>query len=573
MEAGNAIRGLTHRWIGPHQAQGPLVSRVLAARGLTDPAACEAFLRPSLKHLHDPSGIPDLDRASERILAAATRGERIVIFGDYDVDGVTATAILYRTIRALEPGAQVDTFIPHRDDGYGLSVEAIRELAAGGAQLIVSVDCGITAHAPASAARELGVDLIVTDHHNPPASDDDLPDAFAVVHPRRPGSTYPFGELCGAGVAFKLAWRLATMHAGSARVSDSMRALLVELLAPAALGAIADIVPLVGENRVIAKFGLPRVESSSFIGLRALVDACGLGDKRIDAEDVGFRLGPRINAVGRMGHAREALALMLTSDEDEARRIAQLLSSENERRRTVEKRVVEQACAMIEEMGLDGRRSIVLAHPEWTRGVVGLAASRLAEKYCRPTVLMRLEDGVASGSARSIEGFNLHAGLAACASCLRSFGGHDAAAGLSVEEAEIDRFGEAFEAHAKEKLSEDDLVPTIRLDCEARLDELTADGVGQIESLAPFGAENPRVRSLVRGVRVTGTQVLGRDGKHVKVTMSSGDQVMRFVGWGWAARMDEFARGRVLDVVVSPKLNKWNGRVSVEPELLDVKGA
>ena len=411
----------------------------------------------------------------------------------------------------------------------------------------------------------------MTDHHNPPATETDLPPAYAIVHPRRPGSRYPFGELCGAGVAFKLAWRLATTHAGSDRVSEPMRALLVELLAPAALGAIADVVPLVGENRAIARFGLPRVATSSFVGIRALVAASGLDSGRIDAEDVGFRLGPRINACGRMGHAREALKLMLTDDEAEARRIAEHLSSENDRRRAVEKRVVEQACALAEE-ALDGRRSIVLAHEDWTRGVVGLAAARLVDRYCRPTILMRVEDGVAHGSARSIEGFNMHAALEACAEHLRTWGGHDAAAGLSCEVGRLDAFREAFEAHASGLLDEDDLVQTVRLDCDATLDELSESCVEQIERLAPFGAGNPRVCARLRGVRVQGRpDVIGRDGKHVKVTVGSGDRVVRLVGWGWARHMDAFAPGREMDVLVRPKLNRWNGRASVEPELVDVR--
>lgn len=570
----DVVRGLTHRWVvrAPGVGASGLVERVLGVRGLTDAGARERFLEPSLKDLHDPGLMPGIDRAASRMLEAMHAGDRIAIYGDYDVDGITATAILYRTIIALSPGASVDTFIPHRDEGYGLSNDGINGLADAGARVIVSVDCGITAIEPAEAALRRGVDLIITDHHNPPSSEGELPRAFAIVHPRAPGSRYPFADLCGAGVAFKLAWRLATMHAGSDRVSDGIRSLLVELLAPAALGAIADVVPLVGENRVIARHGLPRVAHSPFVGIRALVDASGLSSDKVDAEDVGFRLAPRINACGRMGHAREALELMLTDDEAEARRIAQHLSRENERRRGVERAVVEQACGLVDEAGLDGRRSIVLAHAAWARGVVGLAASRLVDRYCRPTVMLRLENGMAYGSARSIDGFNMHAGLEACAAHLSTWGGHDAAAGLSVEARKFEAFREAFEAHAASVLREEDLVPTVHVDCDAMVEELTVQGVEALERLAPFGAANPRVRTRLRGVRVAARpDVIGRDGKHIKVTFD-GAKPMRVVAWGWARHLDELEVGRELDVVVQPKVSRWGGRVSVEPELVDVVG-
>lgn len=566
------MRGLTHRWVLPEAGGGEaLVGRVLRARGLVAEEAREAFLEPSLKRLHEPSAMADMDRACERILAAARGGEPIVIFGDYDVDGITATMILHRMLKALEARAEVRTFIPHRDEGYGLSVEAIESLASEGARLIVSVDCGITAIEPARAAKALGVDLIVTDHHNPPASEGDLPEAYAVVHPRRPASAYPFGGLCGAGVAYKVAWRLATMHAGTARVSEQMRSLLVELLAPAAMGAIADIVPLVDENRVIAKFGMSRVASSRFVGIRALVEASGIDDGRVDSEVVGFRLAPRINACGRMGHAREALQLLLTDDEAEARSIAEVLNKANESRRRVEKQVVEEASRLAEAMGIEGRRSIVLAKEGWARGVLGLAASRLAERYCRPTALLRLEDGMGHGSARSIDGFNLHAALEACGAHLCTYGGHDAAAGLSCEEGRVEGFAAAFEAHASGVLSEEDLVHTLRIDADATPGELSLDSVGQIERLAPFGAGNARVTVRCARVRVHGpVQAMGRDGSHLKVTFEGDDGVMRVVAWGWAKHAEALAPGRLMDVAVSPRISRWNGSARVEGELVDV---
>ncbi|MEM9373905.1 MAG: DHH family phosphoesterase, partial [Planctomycetota bacterium] len=347
---------------------------MLRVRG-HEPDAAGSFLEPSLKQLHDPGLLPDVDRAADRILCAARQAEPIVVFGDYDVDGVTAAAILVQTIRSLAPEARISGYIPHRvSEGYGLNNEAIRTLAADGARVIVSVDCGITAHESAAVARELGVDLIITDHHNPPANADALPDAFAVVHPRRPDSIYPWGELCGAGVAYKLAWRLATLHAGSRTVPPASRELLLELLGLAALGTIADVVPLTDENRVIARFGLMNLSRTSNPGLRALIEASGLGSSRVDAEAVGFRLAPRLNAVGRLGHAREAFELLTDATGARAEELAETLSGLNDERRRVERRIVDEACEQAEQAGMTGvdSRAIVLRSPDWHPGVIGI---------------------------------------------------------------------------------------------------------------------------------------------------------------------------------------------------------
>jgi len=368
------------------QAEGDLVARVLAARGVGDPN----FLQPMLTGLHDPGLMPDIDKAAVRILDALKRREPVVIFGDYDVDGVTATAILYHMMLALEPEAEVRTYVPHRvEEGYGLATAAIDQLAAEGAKVIVSVDCGVTAIEPAARAKALGVDLIITDHHNPPARMEDLPDAYAVVHPRRPDSQYPFGELSGAGVAYKLAWRMATTHFGAPRLPQPLRELLVELLAFAALGAVADVVPLIGENRVLTKFGMQRMKTTRFVGLRALIHAARLDNEKVSTFDVGFKLGPRLNASGRMAHAQEAVHLFTRATAAEAERIAVKLEALNVERRAEEKRIIEQAIAMAVQRKLDSPavRGIVLADPSWHVGVVGIACSRMVEKFCKPTIL------------------------------------------------------------------------------------------------------------------------------------------------------------------------------------------
>ncbi len=556
----------------------PLAARVLSARGLLNEEA-ERFLSPRLSHLHDPSLLPDIDRAADRMLEAVAAKQPIVIYGDYDVDGITASAILYRTLKAISPEALVSTYIPHRiDEGYGLNADALRSLAADGARVVVTVDCGITAVAPAAAARDAGIDLIITDHHNGANSEAELPGAFAIVHPRRPGSSYPFGDLCGAGVAYKLAWRLCTMHAGSVRLPESLRELLIELLALAALGVIADVVPLKGENRVIARSGLSRIRTSPFIGLRALVKASGLDGDRIDTEGVGFSLAPRLNACGRLGHAAEALELMLTEDPDRATEIARALTKLNDERRAVERKIAEQAHALAVERGMNGpdTRAVVLAHADWHPGVVGIVCSRLVDRLGRPTILMQDQGEILAGSGRSIDGYSLHAALHACAEHLHTFGGHDMAAGVKVTPAKLDAFTDSFLAHAASHLAPGDLIPRVQFDCDASIHELTPLAIHQLESLAPFGNSNPPVRVRVRGLRIGARpEPFGKTGAHLKLTVRDGARSVRLIAWNWATRHPETAAsipvGTRIDALVIPKLSSWSGLV--EPELIDLQPA
>lgn len=587
---------MTRRWVfrcgpGAGRRESPLAERVLSARGLSDPERARLFLGPRLVNLHDPSLIPDLDRAAERLLEAVRGRERIVIYGDYDVDGVTATAILYHVLRGIDPEADVETYVPHRlEEGYGLNSEAIGRLADEGARVIVSVDCGITALEPAATARGAGVDLIITDHHNPPASLADLPPAFAVVHPRRPDSAYPFGHLCGAGVAYKLGWRLATLHCGGERVDAPLRELLVELLAFAALGSVADIVPLVDENRVLARFGLGRMAQTKLTGLRALLEASGLLGATVDSYAAGFRLAPRLNAAGRLGHAREAVELFTTATGGRAAEIAARLTDQNQRRQTVERAIAEQACEMVEQSGMheEGRRAIVLAHPDWHPGVIGIVCSRLVERYCRPAVLLQrggAEDGVVGGgggggggacrgSGRSIEGFNLHEALSQCKDLFTSFGGHDMAAGLAMPAANLDAFVERFTGIANAAIPPERLLHEIAIDALTTIDELLPETVMELDRMAPFGPGNPPVHVLIRGAELAAPpRILGKTGKHASLLLAQNGRQMRAVAWGWGeeGRAGELRRGMKLDLVVRPQLSTFDGRVRVEPEVKDLR--
>lgn len=585
-----SVRGLLKRWIPRSSSasptsclqDAPLLARVLHARALS-PDIAQNFLQPSLLHLHDPASMPDMDRAAARLLDAARQRQPIVIYGDYDVDGISATAILFHTLNHLVPNANVSTYVPHRlDEGYGLNADALRTLASQGAKVVVSVDCGITAVQPALAAAQAGIDLIITDHHNPPASIDDLPAAYAVVHPRRPDSSYPFGDLSGSAVAYKLAWRLCTLAAGSPRVAANTRELLLDLLALASLGVIADIVPLVGENRVIARFGLSRLKSCSLVGVQALIEASGLSGDRVDAYDVGFKLAPRLNACGRLGHAREAVELFTTANHARADEIARQLTTLNNERRAVERAITDAATDMAQLAGMtsDHRRAIVLAHPDWHQGVVGIACSRLVSLFHRPTILLAQRGDECHGSGRSIDGFNLHHALDSCRDSLLSFGGHDMAAGLRLHAHRLPEFTERFIEYANNALTPEHLTATLLHDADAQPHELSLDNIRDLARLAPFGRDNPPVRLRLTNIRLDGRpRTLGADGKHASLFVRSRDphtsphhdRVLRLVGWDWASRLADIPAGAPIEAVVEPKISTFSGSPTVEAELLDLR--
>lgn len=562
-EAGDSARAIPGR---------ALVERVLVARGLHGD---EDYLHPSLMHLHDPSLIPDLDRACERILRACRDGEPVAIYGDYDVDGTSACAILFHTLRAIAPGADVRTYLPSRmDEGYGIHTDALARLAGEGVRVVVSVDCGITARAEARAARGLGIDLIISDHHTPPESVADLPEAFAVVHPRRPDSAYPFGDLCGAGVAYKIAWRLCTLHRGSDRIGDDLRALLVDLLALGALGTIADVVPLLGENRVIARFGLRRIRSSPIEGLRALVEASRLDGEGVSEEDVGFRLAPRLNACGRLGHAGETLELLTTARGSRAREIARELTRLNDERRRIEHAIFEHALRGACERGMDREesRSVVLHDPSWHPGVVGIACSRVVERLCRPTLLLCEEGETLRGSGRSVPGFDLHAALVECADLLDRFGGHSHACGLSLRRDRFDAFSERFASIARAALASREAIPTIEYDATIDESDLSLASMRGLLDLAPFGAGNPRPRLVMRGVMLTrDAETFGSSGDHVSLRVMGSEGEARVVAWRSREACAGLKRGQRLDLVIEPAISTWNGRSRVEPRLEDLR--
>ncbi len=557
----------------------PLTLRLLRARGIRSASDAEAFLSPSLGHMHDPSLLPGIGPAADRILQAIKRGERIVIYGDYDVDGITSTAILFHALRSIQPDVNIGTYVPHRiDEGYGLNVDAVRRLAEEGAEVIVTVDCGITALEPAACARALGVDLIITDHHLPALGEEGgespIPDAFAVVHPGLAWSQYPFRELCGAGVAYKLAWHLLTKHEGRRVLSPPRRAVLLELLGLAAMGTVADVVPLVDENRAIVHHGLSQLSNARGHGLRALIESCGLRSDRIDAHQIAFQLGPRLNACGRLGHAADAVRLLTEASEDEAFHIAEHLQEQNDRRRDIEKRTADEAAEMARTRGMTegDSRAIVLASDAWHPGVLGIVCSRLVEQFGRPTILLAQDGTALSGSARSVPGFDMHAALHACSVHLSRYGGHAAAAGLGMEAHNLASFTEAFCAHTAAALTPEQMVPELAYDLTAQAKELTPAAVEQLARLAPFGQGNPPPTLRINGLRlIESPKLMGKTANHLSLRVSDGERVLRLVGWRKSSWSDRLANGMTVSAIVRPKINEWQGRKQIEPEVLDLR--
>lgn len=567
----------------------PLVERLLWARGVENAEDAERFLTPKLLHLHDPATLPGCLQAAQRLKQAVDDGQPIIIYGDYDVDGVTASAILYHTLK--QAGASVSTYVPHRlEEGYGLNAEAIQALAhsTDPKPVIVSVDCGITANEPAAIAKDLGVDLIITDHHE--FDLDNLPDAFALVHPGLPPeaetshqspatSTYPNRDLCGAGVAYKLAWQFALVYCGceqGGRLPDKYRDLLKDLAAFAALGTVADVMPLLEENRAITAFGLKHISHTQFEGLNTLIDASNLRSEKIDSYHIGFVLGPRLNACGRMGHAKEAVELLTTATGDHAKELAEQLHHTNDDRKATEREIVEQATQMVLDAAYDkeGARAIVLAHEDWHPGVVGIVASRLVEKFCRPVVLLCIDasTGTAKGSARSVDSVNLHDAIAACDQHLTKFGGHAMAAGLSLNATNIDAFREALVQQVNAVLAPEDLVRNIRVDSDLELADCTVEVFKLVQSLAPFGRGNPKPRLMLNGLTLDRpAQRMGGQGRHLSMQLRDSNRTIRAVAWSMGDLAESLPGGAVIDVVFQPAINEWRGNTSAELHVMDLR--
>jgi single-stranded-DNA-specific exonuclease len=542
----------------------PVAARLLAIRGLDEVDAAARFLKPSLEHLLDPMGLTDMAPALERLLRAIAQRERIAVHGDYDVDGITSTVILRRALELL--GGDVVHFIPERlRDGYGLQPAAIERLHAEGVHVIVSVDCGIRGAEAARRARELNVDLIITDHHEP---DHALPDAYAVVNPKRHDCSYADKHLAGVGVALKLVQALCT-RSGKA-------AWLPAFVKIAAIGTLADVVPLVGENRVIAKLGLQLLSKGPHkVGLRALLDVAGLTGKQIDSYHIAFMLAPRVNAAGRMSTPDLATRLLLAADEtmaDEAHELAEQLETENTRRRQEEQDIVAKARKVIETDPDVGSRSVlVVAGEEWHRGVIGIVASKIVDAFYRPTIVLSTENGLAHGSCRSIPGFDMLAALESCAPMLLRFGGHKQAAGLQIESARIKEFRQAINEWGEERLSPDDLRPRLWLDGPLSFAHINSQVAEELGALAPFGPGNPKPVFHTSAVQIVDGPRKLKD-RHLKMAFRQNQRTFRAIAWNAAEREALLAEKKDgVELAFSLENNEFQGESYLELRVEDFR--
>src|SRR4051812_49282885 len=540
----------------------PVIARLLCLRGLGDAEQATRFLNPSLDHLHDPFRLADMDRAVDRLERALAQRERIAIHGDYDVDGITSTVILRRALEML--GGEVVHFIPERlRDGYGLQTPAIERLHAEGVALVVSVDCGIRSTHAALRARELGIDLIVTDHHEP---EETLPPALAVINPKRRDCTYPDKHLAGVGVALKLVQALCA-RAGKSRW-------LPAFVKIAAIGTLADVVPLVGENRVIARLGLASLSTGPHtIGLRSLLDASGLSGKTIDSYHVAFMLAPRVNAAGRMSTPDIATRLLLATDEtmgEQVRALAQQLNDENLRRQEEEADLVAHARKAIETDPAVGAHNVLVVGGEgWHRGVIGIAASKLVDAFHKPAIVLSVDGDVAHGSCRSIPDFDMLGALEHCSDVFLKFGGHRQAAGLTMEASRVPEFRARINAHADQVLEPDQLRPRLRIDGLLNLKSITHDLMRDLDAMGPFGMANPRPVFHASGVEIVdGPRTLKE--RHLKMTFSQDGRRFRAIAWRAAERAELLTRNRAaVNLAFSLEKNEFKGETYLELNVAD----
>lgn len=551
----------------------PVVAQLLICRGIDCPETARRFLDAKLSDLRDPLLLPGAEQAAELIHAAAASKQRIVIYGDYDADGMTATAILLRCLRLL--GADVHYYVPHRlDEGYGLNNQSLDELAEQGARVIVTVDNGIASLEQAQRAKALGIDLVVTDHH---AMAERLPTAAAIVHPALPDSCYPFTGLCGAAVAFKLSWAICQIASGGGKVRPAMREFLLQATGLAAIGTIADVVPLLDENRVLVRHGLTSLTVSPTAGVAALKRTTSLDKKpELAGDDIGFTIAPRLNAAGRLGQADLAVELLTTDDPQRATELASFIEELNAERQTLERSVLLAARKQAKKL-YDPKRdsALVLADHAWHAGVIGIVAGKLVEQYHRPVVLLAQDKlGVkpATGSGRSIPEVNLHQAFAACSEHLESHGGHAAAAGLRITEAKIPAFREAFCAAVESQGGQGSSAPQLDIDAETPFAALTHQTLNQINSLAPFGCGNRRPMLSAHNVRIAAPpRLMGAAGRHLSVELQQHGVRLRAVAFGGGDWLDELqaAGTQPLSIAFQPVLNQFRGRTSVEMHLAD----
>ncbi len=538
----------------------PVVAQILINRGIHTIEQGRCFLCSELDSLHNPLLFPDMDRAVTRILKAIQGGERILIYGDYDADGLTATALLARIFQRL--GYDVASFLPNRMvEGYGLHLEALKRELARGVSLVITVDCGISDVAEASWAKENGIDLIITDHHEPPAT---TPPAFAVINPKYGKNKYPFKELAGVGVALKLGQALL---AAAGQGSEAWR----DYLDLACLGTIADVVPIQGENRILVKHGLPALNESRWPGIQALIKVSGVKNKNINTREVAFGLAPRLNAAGRIGTPELALELLLTDNYDEALTLAGRLNQANLERQRIESAVLAEALDKLEREPEKKESSvIVLASENWHPGVIGIVAARLTKRFHVPALLIAVEGEEGRGSSRSVPGFNIHTALAHCQEYLLGYGGHALAAGFTIKSSDIERFTRALEAYAREATQGKKLFPQLEIDGLIQISQLSEGLVNEINLLRPFGHANPDPLLSCRGAQLLESRGVGKGAAHLKMRLRSDNTILDGIGFNLGAYAEVLASGEAVDLAFVPDINEYNGKRSLQLNVKDL---
>lgn len=532
-----------------------LLSTLLTNRGITEEAEITKFLNPKRSDFYDPFGMPDMEKAAERILKAIKDKEQIIIYGDYDVDGITSITVLKKFL--LERGAIVDDYIPNRlDEGYGLNKEAIKKIVEEKYTLMITVDCGISGIDEVEYANSLGLETIITDHHE---QAEKLPRALAVVDAKRKDNKYPFNQLAGVGVVFKLIQGIGI----KLNLEEKEYLKFLDLVC---VGTISDIVPLVDENRVIAKLGLKLVKVTKNIGLKTLLNS--IGYKNIDSTCVSFGLAPRINACGRMGHQEEALKLFLTEDPNEAGRIANKLNEYNRERQEKEKKIFTEALEMIKNDKND-KPCIILAGENWHHGVIGIVASKVTEMYFKPSILICLEDDEGKGSGRSIPGFDLHEALSKCDKYIKKFGGHSMAIGITIKKDEFSKFKEQFEEYAS-SCNIDKIVPVIHIDEEVSLRNINKEVVKELSLLEPFGEGNKMPLFLYKNLKIHSIRALS-EGKHLKLTLKDDNYMIDAIGFNMGELANEYLIGNKVDIVGTLEINNFNNNDNIQINLKDIR--
>jgi len=550
----------------------PALAALLAGRGFVEPERVLGHLDPRLGALHDPALLPGMAAATARLARAIAERETILVHGDYDVDGVTGTALLMRLLALV--GARAHWHIPNRfTDGYAFGAHSVAKAQAVGASVVISVDNGTSSLETIRELAALGIDTIVTDHHEPPRSGP-LPPAVAIINPKLDGSLYPFRELCGGAVAFKLAWGLAVELSGSQKVRTELREFLVEAMAYVAIATVCDVVPLVDENRVLVHYGLRAFAASRNHGLRALLSIAKLDGERLEGDDVAFKIGPRINASGRLGSAHKAVELLLAADESSARRAALELDLLNEERKRIEAGVLELALRAAAPFADRERHPVLVVGGEgWHQGVVGIVAARLSDRFERPAVVIGFDGPSGRGSARSVPGFSILEALHGGKAHTLRYGGHEQAAGLEIETQQLDLFRDAVCAQAKRLLGDGEFpAREFLIDQELPFGQLDAELMRQVDKLRPFGEQNDRPLFLSCGLRLAEEpRIVGADKTHLQVQLRSGSQVLKGMAFGMASRAQELAKGEDIHAVYSPKWNTFRGETKLEIELFDFR--